>query len=419
MPETKLVDAELEQTLLAEIMLDARILEDDRILDDLFTYGLSRSLYALIRRVHAQGRPVDSSEIALLADSPELRVYAAQVAGLTFSAASVGYHLAELCRYRDLRRLADTARHITDSIQDGLAPEEIADSAGRSLSAVGGNAGAGYSGMTETIPGFIADLEARYRRKGALSGIETGYSTLNTMTDGWQTGEMIVIGARPSVGKTALALNFAMHALKAGKRVGFFSCEMGKNQITARLISCRTRIDMPRIRSGLLSKSDYSEMTQAMTRLQTAPLFIDDTPNIGLDALRSGARTMKRREKIDILFIDYLGLVTHPDRRMQRWEQIGEISRTLKGLARELCIPVIALSQLTRDSEGKEPTLSNLRDSGSIEQDADVIGFLHTATREGPDPLPVDLIIAKNRNGSVGRVHLNFYRQYQRFTERE
>lgn len=246
------------------------------------------------------------------------------------------------------------------------------------------------------------------------------------MTSGLQNSEFVVIGARPSVGKTALALTIAAHAsIDLKIPTAFFSLEMSESAIMLRLISSEARIPAERIRTGRIRTTDYDSLMEAAARIYEAPLYIVDMPNMKLLELRTMARRLVLERGVKILFIDYLTLVTHENADLPRWEQISAISRSLKALARELNIPVVALSQLKREAEGKQPTLADLRESGSIEQDADLILFLHReremnkAHDQQSDQVETDLIIAKQRNGPIGKTSVWFKSSYAKFVNME
>ena len=246
----------------------------------------------------------------------------------------------------------------------------------------------------------------------------SGFSDLDNLTSGFQNSEFIIIGARPSVGKTALALTMAANmSVQQRRPVGFFTLEMSAIALMQRLLASEARLDSNKIRSGLLRASDFHKITEAAGRIYDAPLFIEDSPNLKLLDLRALARRMKSNHDVGIIFIDYLTLITSEHLELARHEQIAEISRSLKALARELDLPVVALSQVRRETEGKLPNLADLRESGSIEQDADVVMFLHRerGTDENLNDVETDLIVAKQRNGPVGRVNLAFIPEYTKF----
>jgi replicative DNA helicase len=279
-----------------------------------------------------------------------------------------------------------------------------------------------FKPVREIIPRTIEAIENLYHTKDSYTGVPSGFSDLDKYTSGFQKSELIIIGARPSVGKTALALSMAANmAVNHKIPVGFFTLEMSDMALVQRLVSSEARINSEMLRTGMLSPANFNDLTEAAGRIYEAPLFIDDTPSIKLLDLRAQARRMKSQQKIEALFIDYLTLVGSESRDLPRHEQIAEISRSLKALARELNIPVIALSQVRRESEGKRPNLADLRESGSIEQDADVVIFLHRDrgtemdNQEQPNVITTELILAKQRNGPVGMLEIAFIPKYTKF----
>lgn len=273
----------------------------------------------------------------------------------------------------------------------------------------------------EVVMRTIDAIQKLVSAEGQYTGVPTGFHALDQLTAGFQKAEFIVIGARPSVGKTALALSMAANmSIKQKIPIGFFTLEMSAMALMQRLLSADARVDSHRLRSGYLKKSDIARLSEAAGRIYEAPLYIADSPNMRLLDLRAHARRMKARHSIAAIFIDYLTLITSEERDQPRHEQIAEISRSLKALARELDIPVIALSQVRRDAEGKMPSLADLRESGSIEQDADVVLFLHRErggdTEAGAD-VETELIVAKQRNGPIGSLKLAFVPQFVRFED--
>lgn len=276
-----------------------------------------------------------------------------------------------------------------------------------------------YKLVRDIIGPTIDVIHRLYKNKKAFTGIASGLTELDTMTSGFQNSELIIIGARPSMGKTAMALSMLQNITVRDKiPAAFFSLEMSDMQIMQRLIASEGRIPSQKLRSGLLTLQELQKMQTAAGNLYEAPLYIVDTPNMKLLELRAIARRLKMEKDIKIIFIDYIGLITTENTQIPRYEQVSEISRSLKSLARELNIPVVALSQVRRDAEQKEPTLADLRESGSIEQDADVVMFIHrdrkSATEEKPD-LDTKLIVAKQRNGPIGDLEIIFLPAYTRF----
>jgi replicative DNA helicase len=288
--------------------------------------------------------------------------------------------------------------------------------------------------MKQLVVQAIGSIEELYSRRGSITGLSTGFGDLDKMTDGLHGSEMIVIAARPSMGKTALAMNIAEHvAVEMKKAVAVFSLEMSSQQLVQRLLCSRARVNLGRVRDGFLSERDFPALQTAASRLAESKLFIDDTSGLSILELRAKARRLKSQHDIQAIFIDYLQLLRSPSKRAQdnRQLEIAEISSGLKGLAKELNIPVVVLAQLNRnpeqrtgDSKGR-PRLSDLRESGSIEQDADLVGLLvreeyYADSEEDREAAKgkATLIIAKQRNGPVGDVPLTFLKEYTRFETR-
>ena len=261
---------------------------------------------------------------------------------------------------------------------------------------------------------MIQDIEIirrRIKNKNEFIGVPSGFATLDSMTNGFQKSELIIIGARPSIGKTALALSMMHHiALERKIPCGFFSLEMPYEQIGMRLLTMQSHVDMSKIRSGMLSKDDLDKITNAANLWYDSPLYTVDTPNMRLLELRAMARRLVVNNKVQIIFIDYIGLITTENQAAPVYEQVSEISKSLKALARELEIPIVALCQVARDAEGKEPNLAQLRGSGSIEQDADVVMFIdRERTKDNSNAVQdAKIILAKQRNGPTGDIEIAF-----------
>ena len=269
-------------------------------------------------------------------------------------------------------------------------------------------------------------IDLAMKSKGAITGIASGFDELDQYTSGFQKDEFIIIGARPSVGKTALALNMAAHiAFHKKIPTAFMSLEMSDIALVQRLISSEASVRASNLRSGLLSKEEYTKVVKSMSIIDETPFHIVDMPNMKLSQLRTEARKLKAQQNVQIIFIDYLGLIMHDNNNIVRYEQISEISRSLKSLARELHIPIVVLCQLTREAQREAPTLAHLRDSGSIEQDADLVLFLNRELKKNkkdeesqlpPDVIPTDLIVAKQRNGPTGVIKLQMVAKFAKFT---
>ena len=262
-------------------------------------------------------------------------------------------------------------------------------------------------------------IEARYKSKNQFTGVPTGFAKLDTYTSGFQKSELIIIGARPSIGKTALALSMIQN-IACEKRIpcGFFSLEMPYESIGMRLLAQEARVPMQKIRSGMLKVDDVKKIQDAAGRWFEAPLYTVDTPNMKLIDLRAVARRMVKNNKVEIIFIDYIGLISTEDPTAPVFEQVSLISKSLKALARELAIPIVALCQVARDAEGQEPNLAQLRGSGSIEQDADVVMFLHRDRIKDGDSISAQdakIILAKQRNGATGDIDIMFLPSYSKF----
>ena len=262
-------------------------------------------------------------------------------------------------------------------------------------------------------------IEARYKSKNQFTGVPTGFAKLDTYTSGLQDSALIIIGARPSIGKTALALSMIQN-IACEKRIpcGFFSLEMPYESIGMRLLAQEARVPMNKIRSGMLKIDDVKKIQDAAGRWFEAPLYTVDTPNMKLLDLRAVARRMVKNQGVKIIFIDYIGLISTDDPTAPVFEQVSLISKSLKALARELSIPIVALCQVARDAEGQEPNLAQLRGSGSIEQDADVVMFLHRDRIKDGDSIAAQdakIILAKQRNGACGDIPIMFLPSYSKF----
>ena len=275
-------------------------------------------------------------------------------------------------------------------------------------------------GMQEIINRTIKTIDEHYKNKSSFTGIPTGFGQLDTMTSGFQNSELIILGARPSIGKTAMALSMMEHiAIDQKIPCGFFSLEMSYEMIGQRLLSQTARIPGHKIKSGMLRQDDFVKLQNAAGRCFQAPLYIVDVPNMPLLDLKAMARRLVVNQGVKIIFIDYIGLISTDNPNAQVWEQVSEISKSLKALARELGIPIVALCQVAHAAEGSEPTLAQLRGSGSIEQDADVVMFLHrdrNKTADQTDPVQdAKLIVAKQRNGPTGDIEILFLSGYTKF----
>ena len=274
-----------------------------------------------------------------------------------------------------------------------------------------------YRKASETVKTTFEYLSEIFN-KGQFTGIPSGFEALDKMTSGFQKNEFIVIGARPGTGKTTIALNMAAN-ISIDRKIpsAFFSLEMSDRLLMQRLISAEAKIDSNKFRSSFLSKKDFANMFVAADRIIPAPLFFVDMPHLSMLDIQAMSRMLRTQEKVEIIFIDYLGLISSENPKQARFEFISEVSRSLKGLARELDIPVVVCSQVGRDVEkaGRAPNLADIRESGSIEQDADMVMFLHEEKEQGSEGHKVKLIVAKNRNGPTGVVELTYLKSIMKF----
>jgi replicative DNA helicase len=397
---------------------------------DDFYKSAHKKIYQAILDLFSRGDAIDIITITEELKTKELVDScggAAYISGLTSevpTSANVEYYakiVQALSIRRKLARIA--AGIIANSFEESMDPRIIIEDAEREIFKITEKQASGsYYMAKEIIPKTIEAIERGYHTKESYTGIPSGYEELDEYTSGFQNSEFIVIGARPSVGKTAFALSIAANmAVRQGRSVGFFTLEMSGMALIQRLLSSEARLSSSKLRSGLLRPADFHSITEAAGRIYEAPLYIEDTPNLKLLDLRALARRMKFQHNVEIIFIDYITLVAAENAELPRHEQIAEISRSLKALARELNIPVVALSQVKRETEGKKPTLADLRESGSIEQDADVVVFLHRERQidrkadEFTSEYVTDIIIAKQRNGPVGLLKLAFIPNYTRF----
>ncbi|MDX2226007.1 MAG: replicative DNA helicase [Verrucomicrobiae bacterium] len=355
--------------------------------------------------------------------------YLTETATSVVTAANLDYYLRIVREKFLLRQIIARGTH---SIQEAYEipdnVEEFIDRVERQILEVReGSLSDETTVMKPLIHKAIQSIEKSCQNKGSVTGLSTGFKKLDEITTGMHPANMIILAARPSMGKTALALNLAEYVgVDLKKPVGIFSLEMSADDLTKRLICSRARVNAKDVATGFVDEPSWTRITHAASELVEAPIYINDTGGLTIGQLRAIARRMKQRHKVELLIIDYLQLISSPERgRESRQAEISDISRTIKSIAKELQIPVIALSQLNRrveDRDDKRPNLSDLRESGSIEQDADVVMLLvrpeyYAKDDEERDKLKgkATLIIAKQRNGPIGDVHLTFINQYTRF----
>lgn len=352
------------------------------------------------------------------------------------TAANIGYYL-EIVRDKYILRqiIGACTESVRRSFEDQDQVDNLLDEVEQKIFAVGEHRFKGkMASMKDQVMEAIEAIEKLYERKGGITGVATGFTEFDKMTSGLHPAEMIVIAARPSMGKTAFAMNIAEHvAIVEKKPVAVFSLEMSSQQLVQRLLCSRARVNLKNVRDGFLGERDFPNLTSAASKLAEAKMFIDDTAGLSILELRAKARRMKAQNDIQLVVVDYLQLLRSTSRRGQdnRQIEISEISSGLKGLAKELNIPVIVVAQLNRNPENRtgdskgRPRLSDLRESGSIEQDADLVGLLvreeyYADTEEEKEASvgKADLIIAKQRNGPTGDVPLTFRKEFTRFEDR-
>lgn len=394
-------------------------------------------VFKAIIRLKDRGEGVD-----LLTLSAELRASGSieRVGGLGYvasltervpSTANV-VHYAKLVQDASIRRslLNISYQLVADAHNESLETRLVIEEAEKSIFKLNDNQSRGeLQSAPEVIKKTVLAIEDRYRSKRNYTGIASGFEELDKLTCGFQNSEMIIIGSRPSIGKTAFALSMATNiAIKNKISCGFFTLEMSAISLMLRILSAECRINSNSLRTGLLEPTDLDRIVgDAAGRIYDAPLIFQDTPNIPLLDLRSLARRMVSKHAVKIVFIDYIGLIYPENTRQERHEQISQISRSLKALARELDIPIVVLSQVGRQSEGKTPSLADLRESGALEQDADVVIFLHRKRSFDEDEdedesnpiIKTDLIVAKQRNGPTDVVRLAFIPRFARFENLE
>jgi len=340
------------------------------------------------------------------------------------TAANAGYYAKIVADKAILRRLIDAGTRIAQSGYEsqGEVEDLVNQAQSEVFAVVSQTAKEDYVGLSESIDFAIRDIEAAQNRGGDLTGIPTGFTNLDTYTHGLHSGQLVIVAARPSVGKSTFALDIARNAaIKHNQATIFFSLEMGRSEIAMRMLSAESGIYLQSMRKGTLTEGDWAKLAAVRGKINDAPLYIDDSPNMSLVEIRAKCRRLAQQVQLKMVVIDYIQLMTSGKKVESRQQEVSEFSRALKLLSKELGVPVVALSQLNRQAEqtkDKRPELSQLRESGSLEQDADVVILLH---REGlfekdhPRAGEADLILAKQRNGPTGTVTVAFQGQYSRF----
>ncbi|WP_396652338.1 replicative DNA helicase [Microbacterium caowuchunii] len=341
------------------------------------------------------------------------------------TAANAGYYATIVSERALLRRLVEAGTRIVQMgyAGQGEATELVNSAQAEIYSVTGAETAEDYVPLTIAVDAAVEEIEAARGRDGSMTGIPTGFAQLDELTNGLHGGQMIVVAARPAMGKSTLALDFARAAaIKHDMPTIFFSLEMGRSEIAMRLMSAEGAIPLQNMRKGTLDQRDWTTVAATRGRINDAPLYIDDSPNMTLVEIRAKCRRLKQRVGLKMVIIDYLQLMTSGKKVESRQQEVSEFSRALKLLAKELQVPVIALSQLNRGSEqrqDKRPQVSDLRESGSIEQDADMVMLLHRDSVYDKEVRPgeADLIIAKHRNGPTATLEIAFQGHFSRFTD--
>ena len=427
-------DLAAEQCVLGGMMLSKDAISD--VLDVIHAHDYYRPAHQVVHDVildlYGRGEPADAvtvaaeltrnGDIARVGGAPYLHTLIASVP----TAANAGYY-ARIVRERAiLRRLVEVGTRIVQLgyAGDGDADELVDRAEAEIYGVTDRRVSDDYLPLAEIMPGALDEIEAIGSRGGTLAGVPTGFGDLDALTNGLHPGQMVVIAARPAMGKSALALDIARAAsVKSGLTSVLFSLEMSRNEITMRLLSAEARVPLHAMRTGQLGEDDWTRLARRISEVVDAPLFIDDSPNMSMVEIRSKCRRLKQRNDLKLVIVDYLQLMSSPKRVENRQQEVSELSRSLKLLAKELQVPVVALAQLNRGPElrsDKRPLLADLRESGSIEQDSDVVILLHREDAyepESPRAGEADLIVAKHRNGPTATVTVAFQGHYSRFVD--
>ncbi|EXX85349.1 replicative DNA helicase [Paenibacillus darwinianus] len=424
---------EAEQAVLGSILLQAEALVTamERLSGEDFYSPEHGLIYEAMIELGEDNQPIDLVTLtAWLQNKQHLEEiggvsYLAKLVSGVPTAANVDYYAQIVEEKSLLRRLIRTATQI---VQNGYAASEdvgvlLSEAESRILEIANNRSSSGFISIRDVLMEVFEKVEFLYSNKGGTTGIPSGFQDLDKMTAGFQRSDLIIVAARPSVGKTAFALNIAQNVgVRSKETVAIFSLEMSAAQLVQRMICAESNVDAGRMRTGFLEGDDWEKLTMAIGSLSEASIYIDDTPGITVADIRAKCRRLKKEKGLGMILIDYLQLIQGRGKAGEnRQQEVSEISRTLKQIARELEVPVIALSQLSRGVEqrqDKRPMMSDLRESGSIEQDADIVAFLYRDDyydKESEKKNIIEIIIAKQRNGPVGTVELAFLKQFNKF----
>jgi len=424
---------EAEQAVLGAVLLDGESLVTamERLTGDDFYRTGHRYIFDAMISLADGDEPVD---LVTLTAKLQGRGQLDEVGGVTYlselanavpTAANIDYYAQIVEEKSMLRRLIRAATQI---VTNGYASEDdvgglLSEAEARILEISNRRGGNGFISIRDVLMEVFEKVEFLSQNKGGTTGIASGFRDLDKMTSGFQRSDLIIVAARPSVGKTAFALNIAQNVgVREKETVAIFSLEMGASQLVQRMICAEANVDATRLRTGFLEPDDWEKMTMAIGSLSEANIYIDDSPSVTVSDIRAKCRRLKKERGLGMILIDYLQLIHGRSKNGEnRQQEVSEISRTLKQIARELEVPVIALSQLSRGVEqrqDKRPMMSDLRESGSIEQDADIVAFLYRDdyyNQESEKKNIIEIIIAKQRNGPVGTVELAFLKNYNKF----
>jgi replicative DNA helicase len=427
---------DVERTVLGSMLIDgnASVTAMEKLTEDCFYSTANKRLFICLRDMFEKSIPADVLTLAeelrkkSWLESVGAEPYLAELVDNVATSANIEHHVKILLEKNTLRSLISTAAEITTTCfsSEGEAQEILDNAEAKIFSISESRIKNTFESLGQLLPRTFQDIETY--SKGGIQGIPTGFKDLDELTSGFQRSDLIIIAGRPSMGKTAFALSIALHASALTKfPTAIFSLEMSKSQLAQRMLCAEARINMHQLRSGKLPHKELPKLSLAAGPLSEAPLFIDDTPGITVLELRAKARRLKAQHNLSFIIIDYLQLMSSSGPSESRQQEISQISRSLKGIAKELDLPVVALSQLSRAVEQRggdhRPQLSDLRESGAIEQDADVVMFVYRDEVYNKD-LPEDekgkaeIIIGKQRNGPIGKIDVTFVRDYARFENR-
>nr|WP_019537193.1 replicative DNA helicase [Paenibacillus ginsengihumi] len=423
---------EAEQAVLGAILLDgdALVTAMERINSDDFYRTAHQLIFEAMIEIAEENEPVDLITLtARLQDKQQLEdvgglSYLSELANAVPTAANIDYYAQIVEEKSMLRRLIRAATQIVSNGYSGgeEVGQLLSDAEQRIQEISQRRSGSGFVAIRDVLMDVFEKVEFLYTNKGSSTGIKSGFHDLDKMTSGFQRSDLIIVAARPSVGKTAFSLNIAQNVgVREKETVAIFSLEMGAAQLVQRMICAEANVDAGRLRTGFLEPDDWEKLTMAIGSLSEANIYIDDSPSVTVADIRAKCRRLQKEKGLGMILIDYLQLIQGRGRGDNRQQEVSEISRTLKQIARELNVPVIALSQLSRGVEqrqDKRPMMSDLRESGSIEQDADIVAFLYRDDYYNQDTEKkniIEIIIAKQRNGPVGTVELAFLKNYNKF----